>query len=232
MLVYTKILLYPTCLVVVERHNAQPTSSHHHPHPAAHQVLVALPPILDMPLPPIFRDILLYCKIPAFSFVIDNLGMSCFVATDFYWQLVTSTLMPPVMIVLLYLYNFCRGCVNLTSIYCRNDRSSDGLITFTAKRSTGLALLILYAMLPVTSATIFSIFGCENFDDGSSLLRTDFSVSCQDPRLVHLGPELIPILTLLRTRVSLSGRCLVYRAMCRICRALTSKTVSTSKVSS
>ena len=144
MLVYTKILLYPTCLVVVERHNAQPTSSHHHPHPAAHQVLVALPPILDMPLPPIFRDILLYCKIPAFSFVIDNLGMSCFVATDFYWQLVTSTLMPPVMIVLLYLYNFCRGCVNLTSIYCRNDRSSDGLITFTAKRSTGLALLILY----------------------------------------------------------------------------------------
>ena len=152
----------------VERHNVHTTTiiapSHHL---AVHQVLVALPPILNMPLPPIFRDILLYCKIPAFSFVIDNLGMSCFVATDFYWQLVTSTLMPPAMIALLYLYNLCRSCFDLA---------------LAAKRSTGVALLILYVMLPVTSATIFSIFGCEDFDDGTSLLRTDFSVSCQDPR--------------------------------------------------
>ena len=36
------------------------------------QVLVALPPILDMPLPPVFQDILLYMKIPAFNFVIDK----------------------------------------------------------------------------------------------------------------------------------------------------------------
>ena len=43
-----------------------------------------------MPLPPIFQDILLYAKIPAFNFVIDNLGMSCFIATDFYWQLVSQ----------------------------------------------------------------------------------------------------------------------------------------------
>ena len=38
--------------------------------------------------------------------------------------------------------------------------------------STGPSLLVVYGMLPVTSATIFSTYGCEDFDDGSSLLRT------------------------------------------------------------
>ena len=70
---------------------------------------------------------------------------------------VTATLVPPALIILLYFYNLCRSCFDFT---------------LTAKRSTGVALLILYAMLPVTSATIFSTFGCEDFDDGTSLLRS------------------------------------------------------------
>ena len=49
------------------------------------QVLVALPSILDMQLPPIFKDILLWAKLPALSFVLDNLGVSCFIPTNFYW---------------------------------------------------------------------------------------------------------------------------------------------------
>ena len=56
--------------------------------------------------------------------------------------------MPPAIIVLLFLYNLVRSCFDLSR---------------TAKRTTGVALLILYAMLPVTAATIFSTFGCENF---------------------------------------------------------------------
>ena len=53
------------------------------------QVLVALPRILDMPLPPIFKDILLWAKLPALSFVLDNLGVSCFIPTNFYWYVVS-----------------------------------------------------------------------------------------------------------------------------------------------
>jgi len=66
--------------------------------------------------------------------------------------------------VLIFLYNF------IDNFDC----------ALALKDSTGLALLVVYGMLPVTSATIFSTFGCEDFDDGSSLLRTDYSVSCLD----------------------------------------------------
>ena len=128
------------------------------------QVLVALPRILDMPLPPLFKDMLLYLKLPALNFVIDNLGVSCFVPTDFYWQLVTTTALPLLFIGLIFLFNL------VTKLDCAT----------ALKASTGLCLLVLYGMLPVTSATIFSTFGCEDFDDGSSMLRTDYSVSCLD----------------------------------------------------
>ena len=50
------------------------------------------------------------------------------------------------------------------------------------KDSTGLALLVVYGMLPVTSGTIFSTLGCEDFDDGSSLLRTGETMQTRDKK--------------------------------------------------
>ena len=41
-----------------------------------------------------------------------------------------------------------------------------------------LFIILTYVLFPSLCATIFSSFVCENFDDGSSYLRSDYSVDC------------------------------------------------------
>ena len=40
-------------------------------------------------------------------------------------------------------------------------------------------LLTSYIILPSVSYTIFSMFSCEEFDDGAYLLRVDYQIRCQ-----------------------------------------------------
>jgi len=42
-----------------------------------------------------------------------------------------------------------------------------------------LFIIITYVLFPGLCATIFSAFICEDFDDGTSLLRTDYSIDCK-----------------------------------------------------
>ena len=87
----------------------------------------------------------------------------------------TTTALPLCLIVLIFLYHF------IDNFDC----------ALALKDSTGLALLVVYGMLPVTSATIFSTFGCEDFDDGSSLLRIGGTIAdytCRDKK--EMSPEL------------------------------------------
>ena len=92
----------------------------------------------------------------------------------------TTTALPLCLIVLIFLFNF----VDHFGFALALKESTGGpkRIHFDEKKhfviipnptlSTGPSLLVVYGMLPVTSATIFSTYGCEDFDDGSSLLRT------------------------------------------------------------
>ena len=45
---------------------------------------------------------------------------------------------------------------------------------------------ITYTVLPSCSTAIFSIFSCESFDDGTSVLRVDMGISCDDGAYVAM----------------------------------------------
>ena len=82
-----------------------------------------------MPLPPFFKHLMLWLKIPALSFVIDNLGLSCFVETNFYTQLLITTIAPHALVAMLFARNYVKSCFDFAK---------------TVRKSTFLALLLFY----------------------------------------------------------------------------------------
>ena len=50
-----------------------------------------------------------------------------------------------------------------------------------SKNALPTALIVAYTFLPTAVGVIFKTRSCEEFDDGSSLLREDYSVSCLLP---------------------------------------------------
>lgn len=43
-------------------------------------------------------------------------------------------------------------------------------------------LILTYLLFPVVSAVVFSAFVCERFDDGSFLLRADYTIDCNSEK--------------------------------------------------
>ena len=51
-----------------------------------------------------------------------------------------------------------------------------------ARTTTNLmALAITYIVLPTVSIVVFGVFPCDDFDDDTSFLRADYSLSCKAP---------------------------------------------------
>ena len=106
------------------------------------QIMATLPQVLQMPLPPIFAELMEVLKIPALDLVFDNLGLGCVVDTDHFVQLVAMTMLPPLLVVFVFIRN-----VVVTSFNFRD----------AAARTTGPAIVIVYVVFPVCAATIFDV---------------------------------------------------------------------------
>ena len=65
------------------------------------QVSAELPDILKMSLPYPFDIMFSIIKFPAVNFILDNVGLSCYVPNNFYTQLLVMTLTPICIIVLM-----------------------------------------------------------------------------------------------------------------------------------
>ena len=52
----------------------------------------------------------------------------------------------------------------------------------SAEKCTSLALIVAYVMLPVATTVILKTYSCETFDDGSRMLRADYSIDCDSSR--------------------------------------------------
>ena len=48
------------------------------------------------------------------------------------------------------------------------------------KRLINIGIAVLYLTLPTISTTIFKVFPCDWFDDGTGWLRADYSITCRD----------------------------------------------------
>ena len=87
--------------------------------------------------------------------------------TDHFLQLIVMTALPPVLVLFVFLRNlFVTRCNPFHA----------------ATRTTGPALVIVYAVFPISAATIFNTFMIESFDDGNKRLTYDLSFDVTDPR--------------------------------------------------
>ena len=73
------------------------------------QIVVTLPGIIQLPMLPIFFDLLKILKIPALDLLLENLGLACVVDTDHFLQLMAMTILPPVLVFLVFIWNLLVG---------------------------------------------------------------------------------------------------------------------------
>ena len=131
------------------------------------QIVVTLPGIIQLPMLPIFFDLLKILKIPALDLLLENLGLACVVDTDHFLQLMAMTILPPVLVLL---------------VFCRNLIVAGFKARGAAEMTVGPALVIVYAVFPISAATIFNTFMTESFDDGNERLAYDLSFDVTDHR--------------------------------------------------
>ena len=131
------------------------------------QIVVTLPGIIQMPILPVFVELMKILKIPALDLLLENLGLACVVDTDHFLQLMAMTALPPVLVLLVFVRNLC-----VTGFNARD----------AAGRTTGPALIIVYAVFPISAATVFNTFMTESFDDGNERLAYDLSFDVSDSR--------------------------------------------------
>lgn len=94
---------------------------------------------------------------------------------DYYTELILSSLAPLGIVAILACSAKLRTYSSSDVDYCR------GVEGFHTK----LALLVSFITYPTSSSTIFEVFHCSDFDDGSSFLAIDLSKRCDTP--THAG---------------------------------------------
>jgi len=95
--------------------------------------------------------------------------MDCVITGKFLSKLLFSTILPIVVSLLLYV-----GWI-ISRTKFGNDSKQFKIIENTL---INLFIILTYVLYPSLCATIFSSFVCEDFEDGSSYLRADYSVDC------------------------------------------------------
>ena len=97
------------------------------------------------------------------------LSVGCIFRANFYFRLFISTLGPlAVSVVLACTYT-------VATLRSRGNRGRAAVIW---KRHTSIALLVAFLVYPQVSSTAFSMFVCDDLDDGHSYLRADYSIRC------------------------------------------------------
>ena len=93
-------------------------------------------------------------------FGLPGVHIRCFYMPTFFSQLLVRFFVPVVAIALVSGYHACRG---------------------RRERALPFALWLTFLTFSQVSTPAFQAFSCEHFDDGSSYLRADYSVDCNDP---------------------------------------------------
>jgi len=128
-----------------------------------HQILVQFPSILSVDLPENFSNYLDgmdWVNLDLASII----SWTCLANTSFYQQLLAITILPLVTCFLIFV------------VYWIHDYFSPR--TDLKERYMQIFYALSFIMFGTCSTKVFQTFLCEDFDDGSSYLKADYSVSC------------------------------------------------------
>ncbi|CAM9797912.1 unnamed protein product, partial [Ascophyllum nodosum] len=101
------------------------------------------------------------------------LAVGCLYRVDFYVRLSISTLGPLAVLAIL-------ACTY--TIATLINRGDHGRASTIWKNHVSTALLVIFLVYSHVSYMVFSVFACDNLDDGRSYLRADYSIECHIDR--------------------------------------------------
>lgn len=124
------------------------------------------------------------------------LAAGCLVSTDFYDRLLTSTMGPIAVLVVL-------TCTCAVATWRNRDLGGESRAGVLQKHAS-IALLVAFLVYGGVSSTVFGTFACEDLDDGGSYLRADYRIRCDTDKhrlfqsyavfMIFLYPVGIPVL--------------------------------------
>ena len=102
------------------------------------------------------------------------LSAGCVIDTNFYDNLLLSTITPLVILALVAMsHMFAR---------CRNPADDQVARSRIDRRHASILLWVSFLVYSTVSSNIFQTFACDEIDDGMSYLRADHSVECYTPK--------------------------------------------------
>jgi hypothetical protein len=126
------------------------------------QVLSQIHSVYDIPYTESFVRFVQYMALVNLD-LIDVLRIDCIAHVNFYDKLVTITLLPIVVSMVLFV------------VVCWK---ADTAVRNTCVR---VILLLTFIIFPSVSTTVLRAFSCRDLDNGSSLLKADYSIDCNAP---------------------------------------------------
>jgi hypothetical protein len=137
------------------------------------QILASFEGVLEIRFPPIFEK---FIRLLSSTLNLDALQLAridCIVDTNFYTSLLTQTLLPIFMSVLIFL------CFLVAKFANRGARESQAQ---HADRAWSTFLALTYIVFASVSTTIFDTFNCNQIgDDPHFWLARDHSIDCKSP---------------------------------------------------
>ncbi|GMI58414.1 hypothetical protein TeGR_g1540 [Tetraparma gracilis] len=116
--------------------------------------------------PPFYSSVMTAMSFANLDFI-SVTPMGCLFSTSYHHQLLTYTILPLV------------ACAALLGLYkMLGLRRSSTTPNELADQVFNSFLLLTFLVLPTTSTKILNTFACDEFDDGSRLLKGDLSIDC------------------------------------------------------
>lgn len=153
------------------------------------QILCVVPDVFGVLLPSPFADLIQGLAIPSLNIPLAAV-LGCLYSSDYYLSVFVTSMIVPLSLMFLvglyYAWGLWRAKKN------GNEEPEE------AKRRKnlcfGAGLIVLYVFLPMASRILFGCFQCDEFDDGSTALNADLSLSCDTAQ--YQGMALYAVLML------------------------------------
>eukprot|EP00964_Phaeocystis_antarctica_P012165 scaffold6710_cov66-Phaeocystis_antarctica.AAC.3 len=135
------------------------------------QIVARVESVFKVAMPASVASLLNVVDVLNLSIDVLGLPLSCLQLDSFFSQLLFLVLSPCVLGILVL------ACSMATEVLakCKAASLKVGLI-----RALPYLLYVLFFAFPLVSSRAFQAFDCEEFDDGTSFLRVDYSLNCND----------------------------------------------------
>ena len=146
-----------------------------------YQITSLIPSVYNANLPESIRNILEAVSLVTSVSVDFGTPLECHGLDGFLPTLITWIVGPLVVSLVVWLVGLAwairAGCSALTSRTAMRAAAAPVLVD-ACLRSLPWLLLVLYLLYPSVTSVAFKSFECEDFDDGRSYLRADYSIEC------------------------------------------------------